>query len=110
MNAPTLPGHVLSGLAAGTSALAHAPWWIVLPLLLPTTAASVTALVTACSRIRTEAMRRRHEDTCLDQATQAGDYAAGLEHLTRIRQAAVPLPPEPTARPPQPTEPPTPPP
>ncbi|WP_328475533.1 hypothetical protein OHS71_00145 [Streptomyces sp. NBC_00377] len=107
MNTPTLPGHALSGLAAGTSALAHAPWWIVLPLLLPTTATAITTLVTTCTTARTEAMRRRHEDAFLDKAVQAADYTAGLDHIARVRQAAAPPPPDPAAQTQQPAEPPT---
>ncbi|MEU9313405.1 hypothetical protein, partial [Streptomyces sp. NPDC048256] len=109
INTPTLPGHVLSGLAAGTSALAHAPWWIVLPLLLPTTAAAITTLVTTCTTARTEAMRRRHEDAFLGKAAEAADYTAGLDHIARIRQSAAP-PTDPAAQTQQPAEPPTPPP
>ncbi|MGW6928046.1 hypothetical protein ACWGA9_43435 [Streptomyces sp. NPDC054950] len=111
MNTPALPGHVLSGLTAATSALAHAPWWIVAPLLLPTTATAITTLITTCTTARTEAMRRRHEDALLDKAVQAADYTAGLDHITRIKQAAAPPPPpDPAAQTQQPAEPPTPPP
>ncbi|MDQ0577857.1 hypothetical protein QF030_000035 [Streptomyces rishiriensis] len=41
MNAPTLPS-LLSGLAAGSSALADTPWWIMIPLLLPPSALGTT--------------------------------------------------------------------
>ncbi|MFD9394877.1 hypothetical protein ACFWBB_30355 [Streptomyces sp. NPDC060000] len=108
MNAPTLPS-LLSGLAAGASALTGAPWWLVAPLLLPTTAAAITTLVTTCTAARTEAMRRRHEDALLDKALQAADYTTGLDHIARIRQATTP-PTDPAAQTQQPAEPPTPPP
>ncbi|WP_331751587.1 hypothetical protein OG713_44380 (plasmid) [Streptomyces sp. NBC_00723] len=109
MNAPTLPS-LLSGLAAGASALTNAPWWIVAPLLLPTAAAAITTLVTTCTTARTEAMRRRHEDAFLGKAFQAADYTTGLDHITRIQQASAPPLPDPTAQTQQPAEPPTPPP
>ncbi|MFF1445037.1 hypothetical protein [Streptomyces sp. NPDC058295] len=109
MNAPTLPS-LLSGLAVGASTLTHAPWWIVAPLLLPTTATAITTLVTTCTTARTEAMRRRHEDAFLDKAVQAEDCTTGLDHIARIRQATAPPPPDPAAQTQQPAEPPTPPP
>ncbi|MFJ9026320.1 hypothetical protein ACIRPU_41120 [Streptomyces sp. NPDC102259] len=115
MNTPTLPSHALSGLTAGGSALAHAPWWIVLPLLLPTTAAAINALVTTYSTARTDAMRRRHLNALLTRATEAADYTTGLDHLARTLHAAPPPPPEPPPpepppQTPQSAEPPTPPP
>ncbi|MDX3114680.1 hypothetical protein [Streptomyces scabiei] len=111
MHTPTLPSHVLSGLTAGTSALDHAPWWIVAPLLLPTIATGIATIVATCSTTRTEAMRRRHEDAFFSKAAEAADYTGGLDSLTRVRQAATaPARPGPTTQSPQPAEPPTPPP
>ncbi|MET8169786.1 hypothetical protein ABZT34_37040 [Streptomyces sp. NPDC005329] len=110
MNTPALPSHALPALAATTSALAHAPWWIVLPLLLPIAATGITTLVTMYSNARTEAMRRRHEDAFMAKAVEAAAYTTGLDHIARVRQAAAPPPPDPTAQTQQPAEPPTPPP
>ncbi|MFH0176622.1 hypothetical protein [Streptomyces cacaoi] len=40
-------------------------------------------------------------------AAQAGDYTAGLDHITRIRQATAPPPPDPAPQTQPPAEPPT---
>ncbi|MEU9272742.1 hypothetical protein AB0E04_46260 [Streptomyces sp. NPDC048251] len=111
MNAPTLPS-LLSGLAAGTSALADAPWWIVIPLLLPAfpaLASGIATLATACSDNRAAAMRRRHEDRYLEDPDRC---RAGLDHIARMHQpaTALPPPPDPAAPTQQPAEPPVPPP
>ncbi|KQX68631.1 MULTISPECIES: hypothetical protein [unclassified Streptomyces] len=110
MNAPTLPS-IFSSLAAGSSALADAPWWIMIPLLLPAIpalASAIATLATACSHTRTAAMRRRHEDTFLEDPDR---YRAGLDHIARMHQPTTALPPpEPAAPTQQPAEPPTPPP
>ncbi|MEV5903581.1 hypothetical protein [Streptomyces sp. NPDC052127] len=111
MNAPTLPS-LLSGLAAGSSALADAPWWIVIPLLLPALpalASAITTLASAYSDNRAAAMRRRHEDRFLEDPDR---HRAGLDHIARMRQptTTLPPPPDPAAPPQQPAEPPTPPP
>ncbi|MEU9272877.1 hypothetical protein OG613_45225 (plasmid) [Streptomyces sp. NBC_00015] len=79
-----------------------------LPLLLPTAAAALTTLITT---IRTEAMRRRHENPFLGKAVEDADYTAGLNHIARIRYSAASPPlPDPAAQTQQPAEPPTPPP
>ncbi|TQJ37076.1 hypothetical protein OHU34_03410 [Streptomyces sp. NBC_00080] len=110
MNTPTLPS-LLSGLAAGSSALTDAPWWIMIPLLLPAfpaLASSIATLATAYSDNRAAAMRLRHEDRFLDDPDR---HRAGLDHIARMRQTiALPPPPDPAAPTHQPAEPPVPPP
>ncbi|MFE6829096.1 hypothetical protein [Streptomyces sp. NPDC057690] len=111
MNAPTLPS-LLSGLAAGSSALTGAPWWIMIPLLLPAfpaLASGIATLATAYSDTRTAAMRRRHEDTFLEDPER---HRAGLDHIARMHQptTALPPPPDPAAPAQQPAEPSVPPP
>ncbi|MEV5899921.1 hypothetical protein [Streptomyces sp. NPDC052127] len=110
MNASTLPS-LLSGLAAGSSALADAPWWIVIPLLLPAfpaLASGIATLAATYSDNRAAAMRRRHEDRFLEDSDR---YRAGLDHIARIHQptTALPPPPDPAAPTQQPAEPPVPP-
>ncbi|WP_062650115.1 hypothetical protein [Streptomyces maremycinicus] len=110
MNAPTLPS-LLSGLAAGSSALTDAPWWVMIPLLLPAfpaLASGIATLATTYSDNRVAAMRRRHEDRFLEDPDR---HRAGLDHIARMRQTiALPPPPDPAAPPQQPAEPPAPPP
>ncbi|MGW7134325.1 hypothetical protein ACWGIA_39130 [Streptomyces bobili] len=86
MNTSTLPSFV-SGLAAASTALADAPWWITVVFLLPALpalASGIATLITARSTARTRAMWDRHEDTYL---TDPDRYRAGLDHIARVRQA-----------------------
>ncbi len=104
MIAPRIPD-ILNMTAASLTAIAHAPLWVVLLLVLPSAlpalARSFNEILAAISHSRTESMRRRRADELLGKVTDAG---AGLGHLERVW-----LKDSPTATPTDTAPPPTPP-
>lgn len=95
MTAPRIPD-VLNMTVAGLTAIGDAPLWValafVLPSVLTVATRSFNEALTGISRLRTEAMRRQHEDRLLSEVTDAG---TGLGHLQRVPQdtpASVPTP------------------
>ncbi len=105
MIAPRIPD-ILNMTAASLTAIAHAPLWVVLllvlPSVLPALARSFNETLASISRFRTESMRRRRADELLGKVT---DIEAGLGHLERVWHNDPPTATTPAPGPPTPTPP-----